>query len=70
VNGWLIATLELQEGSMRISNVRLLVLSAPIPPERRWSTDCGRNTKEDVAIVIVETDAGLSGYGDAKGHSG
>ena len=52
---------------MRIWNVRLLVLSAPISPERRWSSDCGMNTKRDVAIVVVETDAGPSGYGEAKG---
>src|SRR5712691_3059567 len=68
LNGWLIATLSFsQEGSMRISNVRVLLLSAPIPPERRWTSDFGTNTKQDVAIVIVETDEGLSGYGEAKG---
>ena len=52
---------------MRISNVRVLLLSAPIPPERRWTSDFGTNLKLDVAIVIVETDAGLTGYGEAKG---
>ncbi|MGI9145388.1 MAG: mandelate racemase/muconate lactonizing enzyme family protein [Chloroflexota bacterium] len=52
---------------MRISNVRALLLSAPIPPERRWTSDFGTNTKQDVAIVVVETDEGLTGYGEAKG---
>jgi L-alanine-DL-glutamate epimerase-like enolase superfamily enzyme len=52
---------------MRISNIRVLLLSAPIPPERRWTSDFGTNTKQDMAIVIVETDAGLTGYGEAKG---
>jgi D-galactarolactone cycloisomerase len=52
---------------MRISNVRVLLLSAPIPPERRWTSDFGTNTKQDIAVVIVETDAGLVGYGEAKG---
>jgi L-alanine-DL-glutamate epimerase-like enolase superfamily enzyme len=33
----------------------------------RWTSDFGTNTKQDVAIVIVETDAGLTGYGEAKG---
>jgi L-alanine-DL-glutamate epimerase-like enolase superfamily enzyme len=56
-----------QEDLMRISNVRVLLLSAPIPPERRWTSDFGTNTKQDVAIVIVETDAGLTGYGEALG---
>jgi D-galactarolactone cycloisomerase len=52
---------------MRISNVRVLLLSAPIPPERRWTSDFGTNTRQDIAVVIVETDAGLVGYGEAKG---
>jgi D-galactarolactone cycloisomerase len=52
---------------MRISNVRVLLLSAPIPPDRRWTSDFGTNTKQDIAVVIVETDAGLVGYGEAKG---
>jgi L-alanine-DL-glutamate epimerase-like enolase superfamily enzyme len=43
------------------------LLPAPIPPERRWTSDSGTNTKQDVAIVIVETSAGISGYGEAKG---
>src|SRR6476660_23403 len=39
---------------MRISNVRVLLLSAPIPRERRWTSDFGPNTKQDVAITLVE----------------
>jgi len=52
---------------VRIRAVRTLLLSAPIPPERRWTSDFGTNTKQDVAIVVVETDEGLTGYGEAKG---
>ena len=46
---------------MRISNVRVLLLSAAIPPDRRWTSDFGTNTKQDLAIMIVETDDGLTG---------
>jgi D-galactarolactone cycloisomerase len=52
---------------MRISNIRVLLLSAPIPPDRRWTSDFGTNTKQDAAIVVVETSDGLTGYGEAKG---
>jgi D-galactarolactone cycloisomerase len=52
---------------MRISNIRVLLLSAPIPAERRWTSDFGTNTKQDAAIVLVETSEGLVGYGEAKG---
>jgi L-alanine-DL-glutamate epimerase-like enolase superfamily enzyme len=41
------------------------LLSAPIPPGRRWTSVFGSNSKQDVAIVIVDTDDGLTGYGEA-----
>ncbi len=52
---------------MKITDVRTLLLSAPIPPERRWRSDFGSSVKTDAAIVVVETDAGITGYGEAKG---
>src|SRR5688572_19550002 len=52
---------------MKITSVRVLLLSAPIPPERQWTSDFGRMAKQDAAIVVVETDEGLTGYGEAKG---
>jgi D-galactarolactone cycloisomerase len=52
---------------VKITNVRTMLLSAPIPPERRWRSDFGSSTKTDAAIVIVETDEGLTGFGEAKG---
>ena len=35
---------------MRISNLRVLLLSAPIPPERRWTSDFGTNPRQERAI--------------------
>ncbi|MBI2939782.1 MAG: mandelate racemase/muconate lactonizing enzyme family protein [Chloroflexi bacterium] len=52
---------------MKITNVRTMLLSAPIPPERRWRSDFGTSVKFDAAIVVVETDDGITGYGEAKG---
>ena len=52
---------------MRISDVRVLLLSAAIPAERRWTSDFGTNSRQDAAIVVVRTDEGLVGYGEAKG---
>ena len=45
---------------MRVSNVRVLLLSALIRRERRWTSDFGTNTKPDLTIVVVETDDGLT----------
>jgi hypothetical protein len=39
-----------------ILNVQVLLLSAPISPERGWTSDFRTNTKQDIATVIVETD--------------
>jgi D-galactarolactone cycloisomerase len=55
---------------MKITDVRVLLLSAPIPPERRWTSDLGTTIKQDAAIVAVDTDEGLTGYGEAKGTPG
>lgn len=52
---------------MKISNVSTMLLSAPIPEQRRWRSDFGVNRKLDAAIVVVETDERLTGYGEAKG---
>ena len=56
-----------QNRPMRICNVRVLLLSAPIPPERRWTSDFGTNAKHDFAIVNVETNDGLTGFGEPSG---
>lgn len=52
---------------MKITDVRVLLLSGPIPPERRWTSDLGTATKIDGAIVFVETDEGITGFGEARG---
>ncbi|HVC33538.1 MAG TPA: mandelate racemase/muconate lactonizing enzyme family protein [Chloroflexota bacterium] len=52
---------------MKIADVRTMLLSSPIPPERRWRSDFGSSVKSDAAIVVVETDEGITGYGEAKG---
>ena len=53
---------------MRISNVRVLLLSAPIPLERRWTSDFGTNTKQDLAIVISRRPTGSLVTGRRRAH--
>ena len=52
---------------MKISRVRAVPLSAPVPKERQWRTDFGTKVKSDTTIVVVETDEGITGYGCAQG---
>src|SRR5215468_7315659 len=51
---------------MRITAVRASWLRAPIPPERAHVSDFGRNDSFNMCLVEVDTDAGLTGLGEAK----
>jgi len=52
---------------MKITDVRVLMFSLLIPPERRHRTDLGQAVKAEAAVVEVQTDEGLSGIGPAFG---
>ena len=52
---------------MKITNVTVHMLSAPIPPARQHRTDLGQAVKAEAAVVEVRTDEGLSGIGPAFG---
>lgn len=52
---------------IRITDVRCVLLSAPVPENQQFTSDLGTVRAFHAAIVIVETDAGITGYGEAKG---
>jgi D-galactarolactone cycloisomerase len=52
---------------MKIRDVRVDLISAQVPKEKQHRSDYGLNVKVWAAIVIVETDEGLVGYGEARG---
>ena len=49
----------------RISDVTCVWLQAPIPPERRHTSDFGRMDTFNTGLVTIRTDDGLTGYGEA-----
>jgi L-alanine-DL-glutamate epimerase-like enolase superfamily enzyme len=51
---------------VKITAVRATWLRAVIPPERRHTSDFGVNDSFNTCLVEVETDAGLTGVGEAK----
>ena len=55
---------------MQITDVRATWLRYPIPPDKQHVSDFGRLTTFDMTLVEVVTDAGLSGYGEAKAQVG
>ena len=52
---------------MKITSVRALPVSDPVPPNRQHRTDLGTKVKSDAVLVMVETDAGLTGLGASLG---
>jgi L-alanine-DL-glutamate epimerase-like enolase superfamily enzyme len=52
---------------MKITDVRAMLLTAPIPKEHQYTSDLGTVVSSNAAIVVVETDEGIVGYGEAKG---
>lgn len=55
---------------MRITNVEARWLRYHIPEERRHTSDFGTVPTFDMALVRVDTDADITGYGEAKGGIG
>ena len=51
---------------MKITAVRAVWLRAPIPAERRHTSDFGVNDSFNTCLVEIDTDAGLTGLGEAK----
>ncbi len=55
---------------MRITAIRAIWCHVPIPYERQHVSDFGRVTSFDSVIVRIETDAGHTGWGEAKAGVG
>ncbi|MBI5718449.1 MAG: mandelate racemase/muconate lactonizing enzyme family protein [Burkholderiales bacterium] len=55
---------------MKISRVEATWLQVPIAPEQQHVSDFGRSATFDTALVRVDTDAGITGWGEAKVSAG
>ena len=53
---------------MKITKIETLCLSRMHEPERQWLTSQYRTVKADCAIVVVHTDGGLQGIGEASAY--
>jgi L-alanine-DL-glutamate epimerase-like enolase superfamily enzyme len=53
---------------MQITRIETLCLSRPHELERQWVTARYRTIKADCAIVLIHTDAGLTGIGEASAY--
>jgi L-alanine-DL-glutamate epimerase-like enolase superfamily enzyme len=52
---------------VRITRVEASWVQVPIPPDRQHLSDFGRQPTFDSVIVRVETESGITGWGEAKG---
>jgi L-alanine-DL-glutamate epimerase-like enolase superfamily enzyme len=55
---------------MIITNVEAFWLRCPIPKEKQHFSDYGLLTDFDMTLVVVTTDTGLQGFGEAKAAVG
>ncbi len=55
---------------MKITNVQATWLRCPIPPANQHVSDFGKLQTFDIALVRIDTDAGITGYGESKGAVG
>lgn len=55
---------------MKITRVEANWVSIPIPPERQHKSDFGQLKTFDAAIVRIETDSGIVGWGEGKNGAG
>jgi L-alanine-DL-glutamate epimerase-like enolase superfamily enzyme len=53
---------------MKITRLETLCLSRMHEPERQWFTGRSRTVKADCAIVVIHTDEGLTGIGEASAY--
>ncbi len=53
---------------MKITKIETLALSRPHELERQWVTARYRTIKADCAIVVIHTDEGLTGIGEASAY--
>jgi len=57
-------------GPLLIRAVRAIPLRCPLPEDRRHTSDFGRQDRFDLVLVAVETEQGITGYGEAKAAVG
>lgn len=50
---------------MKVTGLETICLSRPHEPEKQWFTAAYRTVKADCAIVVIHTDEGINGIGEA-----
>ncbi|HMP28207.1 MAG TPA: mandelate racemase/muconate lactonizing enzyme family protein [Saprospiraceae bacterium] len=55
---------------MKIANIEAFWLRCPIPKEKQHRSDYGLLTNFDMTLIVVTTDSGLQGFGEAKAAVG
>ena len=53
---------------MKITKLETICLSRPHEVERQWFTSRFRTIKADCAIVVIHTDDGMTGIGEASAY--
>src|SRR5437899_5042657 len=55
---------------MKIRSIQAYWVHIPIPPEKQHTSDFGRTTSFDATLVRIDTECGITGWGEAKAQVG
>src|SRR5438132_12862473 len=55
---------------MKIKSVKAYWVYIPIPSEKQHTSDFGRTTSFDATLVRIDTECGITGWGEAKAQVG
>ena len=55
---------------MKIRSVDAYWVHIPIPPEKQHTSDFGRTISFDATLVRIDTECGITGWGEAKAQVG
>src|SRR5919201_956165 len=59
-----------KQSAMKIKSVAAFWVHIPIPPERQHTSDFGRTLSFDGTLVRIDTECGITGWGEAKAQVG
>jgi len=56
--------------NLKIQDVKVSIMSYPLPPDRQWITGRAVTWKTDLMLIEIQTDKGITGIGETSPYAG
>ena len=56
--------------NLKIQDVKVTIMSYPLPPDRQWITGRAVTWKTDLILIEIQTDKGIAGIGETSPYAG